>query len=110
MSKKRDNVILQTGASVKEYTSKARIMHRDDTMLLDAAYKELRKVLRPHLGWRRAHQVAWNLRYAAEHTKQASAHSTAAYISFLKHFQPHVFGKPSGGRTGGNSSNSFFGR
>src|SRR3954451_9868809 len=93
--KKQEDLVMATSGAVRSYTSKARIMHRDDTMLLDAAYKELRRVLRPHLGWRRAHQVAWNLRYAAEHTKQASAHSSAAYISFLKHFQPQVFGKPS---------------
>lgn len=114
MSKKKENIIMQTGAGVKDYTSKARISHRDDAMLLAVSYRELRRVLRPHLGWRRSHIVAWNLRYAAEHSKQASAHCTAAYISFLKHFQPQVFGRPDrsagGGRTRSSSSSSnFFG-
>jgi len=111
--KKEQDIIMATGASVREYTNKARVAHRDDAMLLAVSYRELRRVLRPHIGWRASHLVAWHLRYAAEHAKQASAHSTAAYISFLKHFQPQVFGRPTrgsgGGRARSSSSSNFFG-
>lgn len=92
------NALLYTGAGVRQYCSEARTASRADAINLAEGYRALRKALIPLVGWRRATLVAWQLRYAAELAKQASAHSGAAYISFLKHFQPEVFGNRPRGR------------
>jgi len=111
VSQDEGNAVMYTGAGVRQYCSEARTASRADAINLAEGYRELRKTLRPLLGWRRSHLVAWQLRYAAEHAKQASAHSGAAYISFLKHFQPEVFGRlPKGRRRYAGSRSDFFKR
>lgn len=107
---KQQNMLVQVGGGIQAYSSAAAQVAKSEALALDEGYRELRRALRPVIGWRRAVAVAWHLRQAAEKEKAACAHATGAYVSYAKNFQPSLFNLRGGkGSRAKTNAADFFG-
>lgn len=90
--RRRQDPLELTAVAVRDYSTHARNLCSENFKEIAETIPELRRALRPIIGWRRTALVLVPMRVAAELNKNAAAHSSAVWWSFLKHFFAEVFG------------------
>ncbi len=90
--RRRQDPLEMTAATVRDYSTHARNLCSENFKEISETIPELRRALRPIIGYRRTALVLVPMRVAAELNKNAAAHSSAVWWAFLKHFFAEVFG------------------
>jgi hypothetical protein len=86
---RRGTDVMRSDQGLRDYCNGLRRLAGGEFKYLVEGSRELRRALGPH-GRMRAWVVAGHLSLAAQAAKAASAHGVAAYLAFLKHFEPEL--------------------
>jgi len=81
----------EVAEELRIYSIGARQVCHNNAAELEQAAADLRRVLRPLVGWRRALMVITPMKWSGDHCRHGAAHAAAAWIAFLREFAPETF-------------------
>jgi len=83
--------LAEVAEELRVYSIGARQVCHNNAVELEEAARDLRRVLKPIVGWRRSLLVVIPMKWAGDHSRHGAAHAAAAWIAFLREFAPETF-------------------